>query len=70
MYLVVNIGCIECGVSSNIVGLYDNEEVAKKIAANLSKTHDWRENGQNFYETFPLPKLNKTADEYLQTQES
>lgn len=63
-YLVVNIGCIECGVSSNIVGLFATEGEAENIASELSKMHDWREGGQNSYEVFPLPKLGKINKEY------
>lgn len=48
-YIVVNIGCIECGVSSNIVGVFDDDIKANEIAAKLNDTHAWREGGQNSY---------------------
>lgn len=63
-WLVINIGCIECGVSSNIVGLYDDKNKAVALAKRLGKENYWRENGQNNYEVFELPKLNITEDEY------
>ena len=63
-YIVVNIGCIECGVSSNIVGYYDDKEKAEKIAERCNALLGWREGGQNEFEVFELGKLNVTLDEY------
>lgn len=68
-YIVVNIGCIECGVSSNIVGAFDNDIKANEIAAKLNDTHGWREGGQNSYEVFPMPELNVINEEYLREVE-
>lgn len=31
-YVVVNIGCIECGVSSAVVGVYASEAEAERVA--------------------------------------
>lgn len=31
-YLVMNIGCIECGVSSGVVGRYDTRAEADRVA--------------------------------------
>lgn len=53
-YIVVNIGCIECGVSSNIVKTYPTEEEAEAAAYKLDKELDWREGGQNRFEVFDL----------------
>jgi hypothetical protein len=64
MWIVVNIGCIECGVSSNIVGVFDNEGVAQKIADGLDDKLSWREGGQNEFVVFPMPAANAVADEY------
>lgn len=68
-YIVVNIGCIECGVSSNIVGVFDDDIKANEIAAKLNDTHEWREGGQNSYEVFPMPELNVINEEYLREVE-
>ena len=67
MFIVVNVGCIECGVSTNIVGIFDREEKAYEVANSLQKTHSWREGGQNHFEVFPYPReLNKVHEEYKQ----
>lgn len=64
MFILVNIGCIECGVSSNIVGMFSSEEKAKELATALDKSHGWRDGGQNCFEVFPAPVPETIADEY------
>ncbi len=64
-YIVVNIGCIECGVSSNIVGIFDSKDRADTIAAQLDDTHAWREGGQNSFQVFVEPEVNTINEEYL-----
>jgi hypothetical protein len=64
--IVVNIGCIECGVSSNIVGVFDNEEKANEIAKEFDTKFSWREGGQNSFEVFEMPELNVINTEYLE----
>lgn len=53
-WLVFNIGCIECGVSSNVVGTYASEEEARHVAAICDAALDWRGGGQNAFEVFDL----------------
>lgn len=53
-WLVFNIGCIECGVSSNVVGVYATKEEAERIAKRLDDKLGWRQSGQNSYEVFDL----------------
>ena len=65
LWILVNIGCIECGVSTNIVGVFDDKEKALEIANGLGKTHGWREGGQNWFEVFVMPETNKIKQEYL-----
>lgn len=63
-FLAFNIGCIECGVSSAVVGTYDTEDEAEAICAKLDKCLDWREGGQNRFEVFDLssPQATEYAD--------
>jgi hypothetical protein len=63
-WIVINIGCIECGVSSNIVGVFTDQATADGLAEALNKTHSWREGGQNHFEVFHMPRLNEVAEEY------
>ena len=64
MWLVMNIGCIECGVSSAIVGVFADKEKADAIAAECGEKFGWREGGQNAFEVFEIPEPEKVADEY------
>lgn len=64
-YLVINIGCIECGVSSNVVGVFTDKDKADEVAVNLNETHAWREGGQNSFEVFEEPEENTINPEYL-----
>ncbi len=63
-WVVVNIGCIECGVSSNIVGVFDSKERANTVAGECSLKYGWREGGQNNFDVFRVPSLNKINSEY------
>lgn len=65
MWLVMNIGCIECGVSSAIVGVFAEEAKADEIAEKCSKIFSWREGGQNSFEVFELPEAEQIAEEYI-----
>lgn len=64
MWIVVNIGCIECGVSSNIVGVFDDESKALRVADKCEEYFDWREGGQNAFKVFPMPPANVVHEEY------
>ncbi len=61
-WIVVNIGCIECGVSSDIVGVYATEAEAKKVAEACRAKLSWRESGQNAFAVFDLSA--PQAEEY------
>ena len=61
-WLVFNIGCIECGVSSNVVGVYATEKEAEAVADACWQELDWREGGQNSFEVFDLNAAQ--AEEY------
>ena len=64
LWVVVNIGCIECGVSSNIVGVFDSKDYAEKVAEECFNKYSWREEGQNAFEVFKLPSINVINAEY------
>ena len=64
MWIVVNIGCIECGVSSDIVGVFSDEARANAIADQFQEKHRWREGGQNSFEVFQMPEVDVVNGEY------
>lgn len=53
-WMVFNVGCIECGVSSNVVGFYTTQEEANRVAQACEDHLHWREGGQNSFEVFNL----------------
>jgi hypothetical protein len=65
MYLVVNIGCIECGVSSNVVGLFSTEKEAERVRDICVEKYYWREGGENRYRVFELPPVGAIHEEYI-----
>lgn len=68
-YLLFNIGCIECGVSSKIVGIFNTEKEALELSEELNKSHRWRESGQNSFEVFKIPEIGKIDEEYKKSTE-
>jgi hypothetical protein len=64
-YALVNIGCIECGVSSKLVGMFNDKEFAEKLAKQLDDKFKWRNGGDNNFEVFEVGELNKIDEEYL-----
>lgn len=64
MWLVFDVGCIECGVSSNVVAIYPTEQEASAVAEKLNEVYAWREGGQNSYEVFKLGEMYEVNSEY------
>ena len=52
-WLVFDVGCIECGEDSNVVGTYQDEAEARAVARTVDKTCGWR-GGQHEFEVFDL----------------
>lgn len=71
MWVVVDIGCIECGVSSGIVGVFDTEEKARaqEERCNADGGLSWRDGGQHVFESFPLARINVVNRLYETTEE-
>jgi hypothetical protein len=63
-YLVFNVGCIECGVSSNVVGVFTSKADAEALAEKLHDKCNWREGGQNSFEVFELDAEGVITAEY------
>lgn len=64
MWLVMNIGCIECGVPSKVVGVFADEARAEDVAIACEKKYSWRHGGQNAFEVHKMPEANLVDDEY------
>lgn len=53
-WMLFNVGCIECNVTSNVVGFFGTKIEAEAAGKLCDKHLDWRENGQNSFEVFDL----------------
>lgn len=71
-WMVFNVGCIECGVSSDVVGLYATEEEAQAIAKACEDELHWREGGQNAFGVFDLraPQAQEYTDVIAKMKET
>lgn len=55
VWVVIDVGCHECGVGSEPVGVYATEEAATQAAAERDKeTGCWRDGGQTYCEVFEM----------------
>jgi hypothetical protein len=68
-YIVVNIGCIECGVSSDIVGVFADKKRARDVAYACCGKYGWREGGENDFEVFELPEPETINPDYSEINE-
>jgi hypothetical protein len=67
LHVLVNIGCIECGVSSQIVGIFNDDDKANDLASKLNESEEYscRAGGQNSYEVFIVNELDVIHQDYL-----
>lgn len=54
LHLVMEIGCIECGLSSCVVGLFEDRAQAEKEVAVCEKDFHWRFGGENHFSIFAI----------------
>jgi hypothetical protein len=55
-YVAVDIGCIECGESSNVLGIFDDESSAQKACDEASDIQAKNWHGQHNFEVFRVDK--------------
>ncbi len=58
LYIVVNIGCIECVVPSGLVGVFEDKDEALKVQRQCAEKLRWRNEGQNYYQIFEIESTN------------
>ncbi len=63
-FVIMNIGCDECGDPSEIVGMFDSKKNADYFTKKLQKKAGWRRRGPNKFMVFPLPQINRFTEEY------
>ena len=63
-YVAVDIGCIECGEGSSVLGIFDNKEEAIKILKKCEEYQEEHWHGQHCFEIFEITEENKLVDDY------
>ena len=61
-YILVHIGCIECCVPSDIVGVFSSKENAEKIMKDCSMRFG---DGSNEFKIFEMPMLDTINKDYI-----
>ena len=58
-YVAVDIGCIECGEDSAVLGVFDDEKAAQLVCNEHEERQakDWH--GQHYFQVFPIESLNE-----------
>lgn len=54
LHILMEIGCIECGMGSEVVGVFDSRAVAERAAAECHDKFHWRYGGENSFEVFDI----------------
>ena len=59
-YVLVDIGCIECGEESGVLGIFTNKKKAKMVAKKYEKIQSDNWSGQHYFEIFEIDEIDKT----------
>ena len=66
-YIVVDIGCIECGEPSCILGIFTDKEKAYKVRDKYKEIQSNYWSGQHYFEVYEVSKENEelfTEEDY------
>ena len=58
IYVVVDIGCIECGEPSEVLGIFTNKKDAEKVAKKYKEIQSNSWYGQHCFEIFEVKEEN------------
>jgi hypothetical protein len=61
-YVAVDIGCLECGEQSNVIGIFTSEEKSKKACedASIKQKSNWH--GEHDFDVWHITELDKSYD--------
>lgn len=57
-YIVLDIGCIECGEESAILGIFDNKQKAEEVMEKYDKIQSNNWHGQHYFEIIEVKEEN------------
>lgn len=58
-YVVLDLGCAECGESSNILGIYTTKEKAKKAMAEYKEIHRLDDDSTHEFFIYEIDEIDK-----------
>jgi hypothetical protein len=61
-YVAVDIGCIECGESSNVIGIFTDKEKAEQALDTHEKYQAKHWHGQHSFEIFEVSEIDKALE--------
>ena len=61
-YVALDIGCIECGEPSSILGIFDKKEDAEKVCEKYERIQEEHWHGQHCFEVQEVNKLNEEVN--------
>jgi hypothetical protein len=64
MYIVIDVGCIDCGSKSGIVGTFETEDEANLAENEATKKLNWWDGGQHNFHTFEIQSACGITAEY------
>ena len=63
-YVVVDIGCIECGEPSSVLGIFADKEKAREIMKKCEEYQEKNWRGQHYFKIYEVDKENELIDKY------
>ena len=57
-YIALDIGCIECGEKSAILGVFKDKQKAEEVVKKYSKIQNDNWHGQHYFEVYEIKKEN------------
>lgn len=63
-WILMDIGCLECEVETQVVGVFSDKGAAEAIRRRLCATHSWRDGGQHQFQIFQMPPPDEVAPPY------
>ena len=67
-YVLVDIGCIECGEKSSLLGIFNNLKEANEIKEKCEEIQEKYWTGEHSFEIYECNKENQVIDEYYKEE--
>ena len=61
-YVAVDIGCIECGECTSVLGIFTDEACAREVCEEHATRHQANWRGQHSFEVFEVEETNSVVE--------